>query len=32
MDQAERQRVKAQLVAGMLAGQSWREAQQWQDL
>lgn len=26
MEQAERQRAKAHLVAGMLAGQSWREA------
>ena len=26
MDRAERQRAKEQVVAGMLAGQSWREA------
>jgi transposase len=26
MDHVERQQAKAQLVAGMLAGQSWREA------
>lgn len=26
MEQAERQRAKVHLVAGMLAGQSWREA------